>query len=104
MLVSSRQSKYESSLLLQLLVIFSRCSIRSGWSLVFRQWEVEARSREGEGSTTVLNFWLGLGKGGISEREWDLEPVGLLGRGDCCEEGGGWGNGGKGCLADSEGD
>ena len=50
---------------------------------------MEARSREGEGNTTVLNFWLGLGKDGISER--DLEPVGLLGRGECWEEGGRWG-------------
>ena len=30
---------------------------------------MDARSREGEGNTTVLNFWLGLGNGGISERE-----------------------------------
>ena len=34
----------------------------------------------------MLNFGVGLGKGGISEREWDLELVGLLGIGDCCEE------------------
>ena len=66
---------------------------------------MDARSREGEGNTTVLNFWLGLGNGGISERECDLEPVGLLGRGECCEEGGGWGKEGNGvCRVESAGD